>query len=130
MNPHVSQAFLEFLISKGADVNAPAYPGSQTALQAAVIRNSLNAVTLLLHQGADVNAIGGSLSVGLSMSALDWAARIGSIDMVHLLLYAGAHSGIRNVTNFDGAIRYARRAGHYEICRILTREGSLSNFKM
>ena len=49
-------------------------------------RSDLEAVRELVRQGADVNAAQGD-----GMTALHWAANHDDVDMVQLLLYAGAH---------------------------------------
>ncbi len=53
---HANRAGLQFLISRGADVNRPLSKGN-TLLHEAVQENNLNAVIALLEQGADVNAL-------------------------------------------------------------------------
>ena len=50
-------------------------------------RGDLDAVRALLVQGADVNAAQGD-----GMSALHWAAMAGNVEMVGVLLYAGANT--------------------------------------
>ncbi|EXJ54681.1 hypothetical protein A1O7_10022 [Cladophialophora yegresii CBS 114405] len=84
--------FVQFLLTKGAEVNAPAAPRvGVTALQAAAIRGFLRIAQILLEHGADVDA---DPSPVLGRRAIDGAAEWGRIDMVKFLLdnYNGPRS--------------------------------------
>lgn len=109
----------ELLLSSGADINAaPARGYGNTALQAAVTRGDLELVTILVRDGAHVNAppaIGGNYDD----CALDAAARYGRLDIAKLLLDANALSENRGKTGYDGAIDNAESWGHHELASLI-----------
>ena len=75
---------VEHLLSKGADVNAPAaLDNGATALQAAAIKGYLRVAQILLEHGADIDA---KASIDNGRTAIDGAAEFGRLDMVQLLL--------------------------------------------
>jgi len=51
--------------------------------------------------------------------ALEGAAEHGRIDMLQLLLNAGADTTSPQCTQYEGAIKLASRYGHTAVCRIL-----------
>jgi ankyrin repeat protein len=60
--------------------------GPDSPVAEAARRGDLDAVRVLLRDGADVNAAQGD-----GMTALHWAARSGNVPMLKILLYAGAN---------------------------------------
>lgn len=105
------------LLDDGADVNtAPSAKLGHTALQAVAIRGDLEIATLLVDHGADVNA---PRCRWYGYIALDGAAVSGRLDMVKFLLNAGALSHDRGKTGYDGAIREAKRCGHFVIADLI-----------
>jgi ankyrin repeat protein len=75
---------VEHLLSKGANVNAPAAAFSgATALQAAAIKCYLHIAQILLEHGADIGAKAGIMN---GRTAIEGAAEFGRIDMVKFLL--------------------------------------------
>lgn len=92
------------LINQGADVNSTPATDMYTALGSAAINGDLELAALLLREGAEINATGGSPG-----TALDQAATSGRLDMVKFLLNANALSSVRGATGYDGAIRGAER---------------------
>ena len=74
---------LEALLKAGADPNAAEPRGGMTPLMHAAVSGSLQAMTLLLDQGASVNAANSAGVTALMMSVTD-------IDKVSLLLAKGA----------------------------------------
>jgi hypothetical protein len=81
-----SEAMVQLLLDKGADVNAkPGLRGRGTALAAAADRGHEAIVRMLLEKGADVNIVGGEFG-----TALGAAAYIGHEAIVRLLLEKGA----------------------------------------
>ncbi|KAJ7617078.1 ankyrin repeat-containing domain protein [Roridomyces roridus] len=81
---NIQHYFLQVLMRKGItfDQEGGAYG---TALQAACYGGSVEIVTLLLAQHADVNALGGIYSTALQAAAIE-----GSIEVVRILLDSGA----------------------------------------
>ncbi|KPM42439.1 hypothetical protein AK830_g4093 [Neonectria ditissima] len=107
---------VKLLLRNDADVNAPAAADSgRTALQAAM--SSLiydpRIATLLINSGADINAAG-SLKNG--RTAVEGAAEHGRLDMVRLLLNAGAMPGN---DGFSRAIELADENDHFAIGDLL-----------
>lgn len=75
---------LKHLLSRGANVNAPAITFSGvTALQAAAIKGCLPIAQILLEHGAD---IGARAAIENGRTAIGCAAEFGKIDMVKFLL--------------------------------------------
>lgn len=128
----VRMSLIRLLIDRGADVNAP---GSDcrgaflderatngdgcTALQIAAIRCDIELTLLLLDQGADCNAPG-PLCAG-NAAAIDLAAANGRLDMVQLLLNAGAVSHIQGWSGYKGAIEAAEKEGYWTVADLLRR---------
>lgn len=110
---------IEGLLDLGADVNAaPAETMGFTALQIVARMGDLEVATLLVHLGADVNA---PRARWRGRAALDGAAIHGHLDMVKFLLTAGAVSHDRGETGYDGAIRKAKKHGHFAIADLIQR---------
>ncbi|KAK8012866.1 hypothetical protein PG991_010241 [Apiospora marii] len=118
------------LQGQGAKVNEPPARYGRTALQSAASLGNLGAVTMLLEHGADVNAKPGAQFCCILRSseklthrhrAVDMAASLGHLDMVHLLVGAGGLSGNPGVTGLDGAIIAADKNGHNSIVEYLER---------
>ena len=82
-------------------------------------RSDLEAVRILLRQGADVNT---AQSDG--MTALHWAAANNDIDIAKTLLYAGA--AVRATTRLGGynPLHIASRGGHAEVARLILEAGA------
>lgn len=107
---------IRLLLEHGAAVNGP--PGGDcgyTALHSAAMLGTLDFAVLLLGHGADINASEDGLS------ALDFAARFGCMDMVQFLLNANAVSGRPGQTGYDGAIAAARSGCHFAVAKLLER---------
>ena len=81
----------------------------------AVKQGNLAMVEMLIRNGADVNAGGGS--------GLLWAARNGREDMVRLLLDKGAEIN-RGDTEYKTALAYAKEAGHSAVADLLVARGA------
>ncbi|KAF7514817.1 hypothetical protein G7054_g14977 [Neopestalotiopsis clavispora] len=113
-NTHIR--FIERLLNLGADVNGSAETalGGSIPLQNAASTGLIEVACLLMKHGADVNA-----RCQESMSALDYAAEQGRLDMVQLLRGAGGISGDPGETGVDGAIRLAEKKRHYSVSDFL-----------
>jgi ankyrin repeat protein len=99
-------AMVEYLLRKGAEVNAPAVlDNGVTALQAAAIKGYLRVAQILLEHGADIDA---PASPDNGRTAIDGAAEYGRLDMVQLLLdnYRGPQLVVNLVQSaYSAAIR-------------------------
>lgn len=108
---------IKHLLDLGADVNAaPAETMGFTALQIVARMGDLEVATLLVHLGADVNA---PRARWRGKTALDGAAVHGHLDMVEFLLTVGAVSHDRGETGYNGAIRKAKKHGHFVIADLI-----------
>ena len=77
-----------------------------TPVADAAMRGDIEAVRSLLRDGADVNAAQGD-----GMTALHWAAEAGSVELVGMLLYAGAHvQGVTRLGDYT-PLHLASQAG-------------------
>ena len=101
-----SDDIVELLIRLGAEVNAPAARrGGGTALQFAAIGGYIRVACLLLNSQADVNAPAARVN---GRMALEGAAEHGRLDMLQVLLKAGAGNGGKDRGQFTRAIKLAR----------------------
>lgn len=108
----------ELLLSSGAEVNAaPTLRFGMTALQAAARKGDIKLTAILIQNGAHVNAPPSKF--GPQLSALDWAARFGRLDVSKLLLEANALSHTRGMTGYDGAINEARRFRRHAVANLI-----------
>jgi ankyrin repeat protein len=117
-------AIVNLLLERSADINADpaAEEGGVTALQAAAIAGDLMLAELFISHGADVNAWSPS---GDCRTAIEGAAEHGRLDMVQLLLNAGATGDVTQTTGFELAIELAEENGHFAVARLLKeQEGS------
>jgi ankyrin repeat protein len=128
---------VELLLQAGADPKR-AHPEGETPLLAAARAGSVPAVRLLLARGVDVN---GAESFQQT-TALMWASAEGHIDVVDLLIEAGAdpnrQAHITSLTqrhNADHptggftALMYAARSGNDALVRRLVQRGANVNLK-
>ena len=105
------------LINHGADVNAPAaFVAGGTSLQLAAIGGYIPVACKLLDYKADVNAPGAKRH---GRTALEGAAEHGRLDMVKLLLNAGAGSRRGVEGQVANAIALARENEFFHICDLL-----------
>lgn len=85
----------------------------------AAMSGDLEAVRELLKEGADVN-----LAQGDGMTALHWAAEAGDVEMVGMLLHAGANvKGVTRIGDYT-PLHIASEAGHGEVVRALLEAGA------
>ncbi len=122
-------ALVRFLLDRGADINAVpatcnAFATSDgfasegfTALHAAAISGDLFVTELLIARGARLGSPLSSPSIPIADNVVEVAASHGRLDMVQLLLNAGAAG--RGESGLDQAIRRAETSGHSAIVEIL-----------
>ncbi len=85
----------------------------------AAMNGNLEAVRELLKEGADVN-----LAQGDGMTGLHWAAEAGDLEMVGMLLEAGANvKGVTRIGDYT-SLHIASEAGHGEVVRALLEAGA------
>ncbi len=105
------------LINYGADVNAPAaHRQGGTSLQLAAIGGFVMVACKLLNHKADVNAPGSKVN---GKTALERAAEHGRLDMIRVLLNAGAGSRRGDEGQVQFAIDLAREKHFFPICDLL-----------
>ncbi|OCL11404.1 ankyrin, partial [Glonium stellatum] len=113
---NASPELVQFLLSSGADVNAEAgIEGSLTVIQAAALRGHIMIVLLLLDAGADVSAD----PAERGRSAVDAAAEYGRLDMVQVLLNAGAKNRSAADLGYTRAIELAEENDHFAVAELL-----------
>jgi ankyrin repeat protein len=114
LSPNVR--LIEQIINLGADINGSTELaiGGSAPLHHAAYDGMIEVACLLMMYGANVNARGRGPG-GKAMRPLDYAARYGRLDMVHLLRGAGAISAHPGETGVDGAVRCAEERRHYSI---------------
>lgn len=84
------------------------FPG-RTPLQIAASNGHIETAGLLLSHNVRINDPGTNLSgEPLAMTALDWAALEGRLDMVKFLVDCGGQSACQGLTEFDGAFWHGR----------------------
>lgn len=81
--------------------------GSESPVAEAAMRGDAEQVKLLLRNGADVNAAQGD-----GMTALHWAAENGDVELLEILVYAGAALDPVTRNNAYTPLHLASRAGH------------------
>ncbi|MHC4539644.1 MAG: ankyrin repeat domain-containing protein [Planctomycetota bacterium] len=109
---------VEFLISKGAEVDAKDKRGGETPLFYAGDAGWRNVVELLIARGADVNARGFGRS-----TALESAAWLGRGDVAELLIAEGADVNAKSDWGYI-PLHAAAESGLVEIAEVLIAKGS------
>jgi ankyrin repeat protein len=126
--------FMELLLDEGAELDAPSCAWDEfcddnnlesyrerwaSPLQVAAARGDIKLATHLLHAGADANA------PSYEMSALHWAVKSGSIEMVRLLLAHSADPNTRANNDYKStAIQIAVEQGDTDTIQILLDAGA------
>ncbi|CAI6099072.1 unnamed protein product, partial [Clonostachys chloroleuca] len=110
---------VKFLLELGADADGPpAQKNGFSALQIAASKRDLEIALILLHRGADPNTLG-TADWRAGLTALDFAAERGRLDMLQLLLTVGGRSGSPGRSGVDGAVELARKKRYYAIVKYL-----------
>ena len=119
---------LEYLISRGADVNSVSrHPMNVTPLHAALFGRQADAVNLLIASGADVRPKrGGKGWPRAGWTALHYAAGLGFVDLARTFIEHGA--SLEAVAD-DGktALKVAMEAGHHDIVGLLNQKLELKH---
>ena len=111
------------LIKSKADVNV--FDNEKfTPLHRMTIVGNVDMVKLLIKKGADVDVADGRWG----SSPLLFAAQKGKIEIVKILLTAGANINFKNNYELD-ATHFASKEGHYEIVKLLIKFGISLNPK-
>lgn len=119
-----------FLLESGADVNAAPGLLQMTALQYCAEHGRLAEGALLIQHGADSNGYAfveetdsetHQKAAYTLISALDFAAFNGRLDMTQYLLNVGALSGNPGATGFQGAIDEAVQSNHHAVAQTIRR---------
>lgn len=108
---------IEFLISRGANVERQGYDGNRP-LHEAAHSGHLEAVKVLLAHGADVNCRN-----GLGLTPLHDAARNGFLEIVKLLLSYGADVNAKD-SGGETPLQSARSEGHPDVVAFLLDNGA------
>ena len=112
-----STDMINLLVTHGADVNAAAaHSSGGTALQFAAIKGFIPVACLLLDLQANVNAPASKVN---GRTALEGAAEHGQLDMLEVLLKAGAGSQGTDQGQFEQAKALASYQGHSHIIDFL-----------
>lgn len=108
---------LDYLLNKGADIQAVNKMG-MGALHYAVNGEFLDVVKLLIEKGADVNV------QSMMGSPLHRAVFVGNMEIIGLLLAAGADIDAVMATNGWTPLHIAALSGWYEPAKVLVENGS------
>ncbi|HEX9699785.1 MAG TPA: ankyrin repeat domain-containing protein [Acidobacteriota bacterium] len=100
---------------------APGQGGASPVADAAM-RNDVEAVRTLLRQGADVN-----VPQNDGMTALHWASRNGRVEIVEMLVYAGAHLEAGTRIGSYTPLHLAGKAGDAAMVAALLEAGADAN---
>lgn len=119
------------LIKEGANLNIPLKPEDKIflyPLSEAILSNNSQMVQLLINAGAEVNVIRGD-----AHTMLDDACSAGSIEIVEILLKAGADPNLYGVSN-AGLVRIPLYTAifkkHTDICKALLDAGANTNISL
>ncbi|VUC25942.1 unnamed protein product [Clonostachys rosea] len=111
------QKIVNLLIKNGANINAGISDRGMTAIMYSACEGDVELAAVLLAHGADPNLHVKTTMKGQRRSTLD--AATDRCDMVKLLLDAGALSGQRGSTGYEGAVLDAEKYGNHASARIL-----------
>ena len=117
-------AALSTAIEEGADVNAldvRENPNGRRALNWAASYNHVDAIQILLANGAEINAVNRT-----GFTPLHHAAEESSPDAARVLIEAGADVNLPNNAG-ETPLERARREGHKEVASLLEKAGAKEN---
>lgn len=105
---------LEYLVSKGADVNAVSAGEHITPLMYAAAAGRLDVIEFLVDRGAKIDAV----MAWRKDTALNIAAAKGHVETVKLLLEKGADASIKNKDD-ETALDIARKRNQSDVVQLL-----------
>ena len=100
-----NREYFDYFLQLGADPN---YQYTHTVLMQAAGKNRIEFVRELIQRGAKVDTLSKAPSEYTGSTALIWAVREGHIEMVKLLLEAGADVNLHDPKHASALIRAAR----------------------
>jgi ankyrin repeat protein len=111
---------VEFLLSRGAEVNSPSRNAMRVMpLHSAIANQRSEIVKLLLEHGADVNATQAD-----DFTPLHEAAQNGMADVTQWLIERGAHVNARLSSSGKTPLGLAIEHRHEEVAELLTKHGA------
>jgi hypothetical protein len=112
-------AAVRYLLQRGARIEVPQRPFSQSALVVAIERGQLQIAELLIDSGADLN------KPGATDTPLQAASEKGYVSLVELLLNRGADIKLQSFG--QSALIDAARAGQLAVVELLLKRGADPN---
>lgn len=109
----------EFLVENGEDINWPNW-FKQPPLHYVIMRDRPDMVEWALDHGADIEA----RDWEIESRPLAWAAHVGSVECVNVLLGRGARVTHPDDEPWNAPIARADKKGHTEIAELLRQHGS------
>jgi len=117
---HKQKEAIKTLVKLGANANAKNKDGETPLWTAVTELKNPNIVELLLDLGAKID----SRRSDLGMTALDWAAFDGKLEMVKSLLNRGANPNAGRGSTHSAPIQQCAHSGNVDILRLLLKSGA------
>ncbi|KAF4633629.1 hypothetical protein G7Y89_g4494 [Cudoniella acicularis] len=111
---HHQGDFLKYLIEQGADLNAVEKDG-KTTLHIVIYNGDEESIKVLLSSRTTIDL---NIKDSQGWTPLRWAAAFGQLDVVEMLLSAGAEVDAQDKDKWT-AIRWAAQRGHKEVAELL-----------
>ena len=111
--------FAELLLEAGASPNVVGGPDALSVLHHACMTGDIDSVQLLLRNNANPNVLN-----NLGLTPLCAAAIIGHVEIVHILLKAGAEVDLQRTYNDWTPLFFAVVGGHFKVVELLLKYGA------